>query len=97
MFDVACCNDVVFNTSAIDSLVMKEERKSVIKSLVHRYTAGDAPAGGTPATKPWTADFIKNKGEGQIFLLHGSPGVGKTYVSASPFHLSQLFLRRKIC
>lgn len=63
---------------------MKEERKSVIRSLVHRYTATDAAADGTQTPKPWTADFIKNKGEGQIFLLHGSPGVGKTYVSHQP-------------
>lgn len=63
---------------------MKEERKGVIKSLVHRYTVVDASADGTPVPKPWTADFIKNKGEGQIFLLHGSPGVGKTYVSQQP-------------
>lgn len=27
---------------------------------------------------PWPSDFVKNKGEGRIFLLHGSPGVGKT-------------------
>lgn len=63
---------------------MKEERKSVIKSLVHRYSAVDTDADGTQVPKPWTADFIKNKGEGQIFLLHGSPGVGKTYVSHQP-------------
>lgn len=63
---------------------MKEERKSVIRSLVHRYTAVDAAADGTQVPKPWTADFIQNKGEGQIFLLHGSPGVGKTYVSHQP-------------
>lgn len=29
----------------------------------------------------WKADFIENKGAGQIFLLHGSPGVGKTYTA----------------
>lgn len=81
LFDIACCNDVVFNHGAIDSLVMKEERKSVIRSLVHRYTAMDTAADGTQVPKPWSADFIQNKGEGQIFLLHGSPGVGKTYVS----------------
>ncbi|KAK2758235.1 hypothetical protein FQN54_004079 [Arachnomyces sp. PD_36] len=28
---------------------------------------------------PWSADFIKNKGEGVAVLLHGPPGVGKTY------------------
>ncbi|KAK7536773.1 uncharacterized protein J3D65DRAFT_623379 [Phyllosticta citribraziliensis] len=28
---------------------------------------------------PWSADFIKNKGKGVVVLLHGPPGVGKTY------------------
>ncbi|KAI7286662.1 hypothetical protein KC345_g991 [Hortaea werneckii] len=27
----------------------------------------------------WAADFIEGKGAGQIILLHGPPGVGKTY------------------
>ncbi|KAJ2991335.1 hypothetical protein NUW58_g2548 [Xylaria curta] len=27
---------------------------------------------------PWNTDFLQNKGEGRIFLLHGTPGVGKT-------------------
>lgn len=30
---------------------------------------------------PWTADFIPGKGQGQVFLLHGKPGVGKTYTA----------------
>jgi hypothetical protein len=30
------------------------------------------------AKEPWAADFIKGKGHGLIFLLHGRPGVGKT-------------------
>lgn len=29
--------------------------------------------------KAWRPDFIQDKGEGQIILLHGPPGVGKTY------------------
>ena len=57
---------------------MDEDRKTMIKALVYRYTDhGDKEEGGLA---PWTADFIENKGDGQIFLLHGSPGVGKTYV-----------------
>ncbi|KAK8231335.1 hypothetical protein BKA81DRAFT_344244 [Phyllosticta paracitricarpa] len=28
---------------------------------------------------PWSTDFIKNKGRGVVVLLHGPPGVGKTY------------------
>ncbi|KAH7322621.1 hypothetical protein B0I35DRAFT_350094 [Stachybotrys elegans] len=30
----------------------------------------------------WSADFIQGKGEGLTFLLHGKPGVGKTYTAA---------------
>lgn len=29
----------------------------------------------------WSADFVTGKGEGLIFLLHGKPGVGKTYTA----------------
>lgn len=65
------------NRRAIDSLVMPEARKEMIRALVQKYTDP------TPdkRSKSWGADFIENKGEGQIFLLHGSPGVGKTFVS----------------
>jgi SpoVK/Ycf46/Vps4 family AAA+-type ATPase len=27
---------------------------------------------------PWSSDFVQSKGGGQIILLHGKPGVGKT-------------------
>ncbi|KAF3022530.1 hypothetical protein E8E14_012221 [Neopestalotiopsis sp. 37M] len=33
--------------------------------------------------KPWSADFIRNKGEGVVIMLHGPPGVGKTYTVES--------------
>lgn len=89
--DVACCKEVVFNDDAVNNLVMDDDRKTVIKSLVHRYTITDTEADNSSQSgitrsklsQPWTADFIKNKGDGQIFLLHGGPGVGKTYVCAS--------------
>jgi len=29
----------------------------------------------------WVADFVEGKGSGLIFLLHGSPGVGKTFTA----------------
>lgn len=62
------------NAGAIDTLVMPPERKEMIKALVQKFT-------GSQPTKTWGADFIESKGEGQIFLLHGSPGVGKTYTA----------------
>lgn len=43
--------------------------------LVHKKTATKKPE-----TK-WSADFVQGKGEGLTFLLHGKPGVGKTYTA----------------
>lgn len=60
---------------------MSEDRKIMIKALVYRYT--DPGTSNSNISAPWAADFIENKGDGQIFLLHGSPGVGKTYVCTS--------------
>ncbi|KAG8169340.1 hypothetical protein KVR01_000085 [Diaporthe batatas] len=31
--------------------------------------------------KTWSADFVRGKGEGLTILLHGKPGVGKTYTA----------------
>lgn len=50
----------------------------MIKAIVQKHTfTGTGPA-KTPRT--WGADYIENKGDGQVFLLHGGPGVGKTFV-----------------
>lgn len=57
---------------------MPNERKMMIKALVYKYT--DPKYAGN-VSQVWGADFIRNKGQGQIFLLHGGPGVGKTFVS----------------
>jgi len=49
-----------------------ETNKSLIKAICEGYTPniGDY--------KPYFADHIQGKGEGQILLLHGPPGTGKT-------------------
>jgi ATP-dependent Lon protease len=67
-----------FSANAIESLVMPQERLDLIHALVYRYTNREAFK--EISAVPWTADWIENKGKGQIFLLHGPPGVGKTYV-----------------
>jgi DNA polymerase III delta prime subunit len=51
---------------------MHEKQLKLIKALSYRLGRRQGP---------WSADFIQNKGEGQIFLLHGPPGVGKTYTA----------------
>lgn len=47
----------------------------------HNYSAEKEDAVASTAPQAWSADFVENKGDGRIFLLHGPPGVGKTYVS----------------
>lgn len=76
----------------IDNLVLKPHYKNMIQSLsknfmeqkstasVKRHDALDASK-DADASQSWTADFIENKGKGLIFLLHGKPGVGKTYTA----------------
>ncbi|KAI4861955.1 P-loop containing nucleoside triphosphate hydrolase protein [Hypoxylon rubiginosum] len=78
ILDVACCHDVDVNTRAIERLVMPQDNKDMIKALVHRYTTSSDKDNSPP---PWGTDFIEDKGHGRIFLLHGSPGVGKTYAT----------------
>lgn len=57
--------EVNYNEKAFDYLVLDEKKKDIIMSLVKNY-------------KNEYKDFIINKGEGIVFLLHGNPGVGKT-------------------
>ena len=64
----------------IDTLVMANERRQMIKALAENYLQTLDPIKAS-AHRPWTADFVAGKGEGRIFLLHGRPGVGKTYTA----------------
>ncbi|KAL8921843.1 MAG: hypothetical protein Q9172_003805 [Xanthocarpia lactea] len=80
VLDVACISAPSFDRDMIDSLVMADERRQMIKALAENYVQKRS-GGPAPAYRPWTADFIEGKGEGKIFLLHGKPGVGKTYTA----------------
>ncbi|KAI0151599.1 hypothetical protein GGR57DRAFT_492893 [Xylariaceae sp. FL1272] len=77
ILDVNSVADVRFVDKAIDHLVMRpESNKNTVKAIVQTYVDGDQ-------TGHFTADFIRGKGEGQIFLLHGPPGTGKTLTAES--------------
>lgn len=58
-------HDIAFRTDAYDMLVMEEDTKSMMFSLVDCEVTN-------------RRDLIDGKGGGVIFLLEGSPGVGKT-------------------
>jgi SpoVK/Ycf46/Vps4 family AAA+-type ATPase len=75
----------------IDDLVLKPEAKSMIKALSKAYTVQKGPGGR------FSADFVRNKGEGQIFLLHGKPGVGKTTTAECVAELTQRPLLSLTC
>jgi hypothetical protein len=73
LFNVSNVKDVDFNTDAISNLVFSPEKKKLIQSLVEQQGDQDTEFD----------DFIKGKGKGLIFLLHGPPGVGKTFTAGS--------------
>ena len=72
MVNVKDIQDPKFQGNLINDLVLDPVAKTMIKALSQRYTQEKE------ANVTYSADFIRNKGEGQIFLLHGKPGVGKT-------------------
>lgn len=65
-------SDVKCDTEAFKYLVLDEGVKSTVKALIGKFASSDGKVSS------WPNDFVRNKGEGRIFLLHGSPGVGKT-------------------
>jgi len=58
---------------ALDSLQIEKKSLDILTRLTYKYNEKEE--------KLWSADFIQGKGEGQVFLLHGPPGVGKTYTA----------------
>ena len=54
----------------------------MIKAICEAYMDVDS------RIRPFSADAIRGKGEGQVILLHGPPGVGKTLTAGqNDFHL----------
>ncbi|KAE9365610.1 P-loop containing nucleoside triphosphate hydrolase protein [Stipitochalara longipes BDJ] len=66
-----------FQQDMIDNLVMDASRIKTLKALAGSYIRQNIHGEKTEVA-PWSADFIQGKGQGQIILLHGKPGVGKT-------------------
>lgn len=78
-FHIDRIKDLQVEEAPFDNLILPEGIKNTIQSIVWSYKQpGDE-------VKAWSADFIQEKGEGQIFLLHGTPGVGKTCTAGTFF------------
>jgi len=69
-FMVANLTPVIFDDESFDQLVLPQKKKDLIKALVEYQSTT-------------FNDIISGKGGGCIFLLHGSPGVGKTLTAES--------------
>ncbi|TDZ30453.1 ATPase family AAA domain-containing protein 3B [Colletotrichum spinosum] len=74
---------VVTDREAFKHLVLDDEIKLTVRALSGKFAAPTTTNGGVGGSvgggvSPWGNDFVRNKGEGRIFLLHGAPGVGKT-------------------
>ncbi|KAI1372638.1 P-loop containing nucleoside triphosphate hydrolase protein [Hypoxylon crocopeplum] len=69
-----------FDDGLINHLVMDPQRKRMLKSLAKSFARVNKH-GETLERDPWAADFVEGKGYGITFLLHGRPGVGKTYTA----------------
>ncbi|KAI1138283.1 P-loop containing nucleoside triphosphate hydrolase protein [Hypoxylon sp. FL0543] len=71
-FNVEYLQEVKFDKEAFKYLVLDDEIKLTVRALIGKFASDNGKV------TPWPNDFVKNKGQGRIFLLHGSPGVGKT-------------------
>ena len=70
--NIELLKEVKPDREAFKYLVLDDEIKLTVKALIGKFASADGKV------SPWPRDLVKNKGEGRIFLLHGSPGVGKT-------------------
>ena len=71
-----------FDERMIDDLQITPGAKRLIQAQSQSYTMSlGSPVKerrSTSRPEAWSADFVPGKGRGQIMLLHGRPGVGKT-------------------
>ncbi|THX09692.1 hypothetical protein D6D13_05805 [Aureobasidium pullulans] len=80
LVDVSNLHPAQFAHDMINTLVMDPKRITLLKSLAKSFMRQDMED-ESQHSEPWSADYIKGKGNSQIFLLHGRPGVGKTYTA----------------
>ncbi|KAF2180138.1 P-loop containing nucleoside triphosphate hydrolase protein [Zopfia rhizophila CBS 207.26] len=72
VLDVDLVQDTCFDSKIMDRLVMDKDKKRMIQAICREYTTINNKGMNR------ISDIISGKGQGKIFLLHGSPGVGKT-------------------
>jgi hypothetical protein len=71
LFNISNVRPVEYNKDAFSSLILPENLKKTLCSLVKLQESNPLPFD----------DLIEGKGKGLILLLHGPPGVGKTFTA----------------
>ena len=79
-------NEVTWNKQAFESLVVDEKKKELVEALVTNRLNDEN-----------STDFIYGKGHGLIILLHGGPGVGKTFTAEGVAEMAEKPLYRVTC
>ncbi|KAG8531062.1 uncharacterized protein KY384_004419 [Bacidia gigantensis] len=75
-FTISGIHDINWNDLPFDALVLPARKKDLLQALVQQTTA--EPTDGSKPEQKAFDDFVEEKGQGLVVLLHGSPGVGKT-------------------
>ncbi|KAJ4153249.1 hypothetical protein LMH87_009745 [Akanthomyces muscarius] len=80
-FRVDLVTDVAWDADAFDLLMLPASQKRILRALTWQHTVrGDEEAAEADGGFD---DLIKGKGKGCVFLLHGAPGIGKTFTVES--------------
>lgn len=68
-FSLSGIQQIVYNESAFESLVLPPNQKDIVRALVesHKFNAAKT-----------IDDVVQGKGKGLVSVLHGPPGTGKT-------------------
>ncbi|CAG8687393.1 964_t:CDS:2 [Gigaspora margarita] len=94
LFEVSKFSDIIFDSDALDHIVMPQYKKNMLEGLVSQYRdpAQTTNCNGLNGINGLVNDLhlpeksldpITNKGNGCIFLCYGPPGTGKTLTAQS--------------
>jgi hypothetical protein len=80
---ISMLREIEWSADPYQSLQLSVDRKRLVHKLVKGFNTSDVDV---------YDDIIKGKGKGLIFLLHGSPGLGKTLTAGTSKILSRLYI-----
>lgn len=83
LFEKLVLNEVTKKTiKDLTEMYIRDTARLVsYNNMYNRLTSIHKKVESKVEVKTWSADFIQGKGKGLTILLHGKPGVGKTYTA----------------